>query len=221
MLRSGPVDVGRDVSLPYLGEFLPPLYYALEKHKNHLSMSACRFCMGDGVMLGSYVRVFGTSQNDNLVGTSGRDLISGRAGDDRLIGLEGDDLMIGGDGADIFVSSALPPSGPAGGDFHDGVDAILDFDRAEGDKIDLSALSSSLGTALTFTGTDPGSFSVYYQVGIDPQNNPLRGCSHMNGRLEGGVTLRADLNGDDTNTPDFMILIWGVSDITASDLILS
>ena len=167
-------------------------------------------------MTNSYTPVIGTNTNDTLSGSANRDFISGRAGDDSLKGLGGDDILMGGGGADMFVYSAVPSSGISESDgFHEGVDAILDFSRTEGDKIDLSALG-----ALTFTGTTRTAHSVYYQSGVDARDNPLAGHPRY-GELQGGVTLLADLDGDENANPDFMIAIWGVNNITASDLILA
>ncbi|MFM2282179.1 MAG: hypothetical protein RLZZ444_4410 [Pseudomonadota bacterium] len=60
----------------------------------------------------------GTRGNDNLHGDAKNNIIDGKLGNDKLTG---------GDGADTFVF---------GKDY--GKDVILDFDRAEGDRIDLS-----------------------------------------------------------------------------------
>jgi Ca2+-binding RTX toxin-like protein len=64
-----------------------------------------------------------------LDGSSGNDILDG-GGDDRLIGGPDDDWLTGGSGADLFVYNDLYPS----------ADRILDFNAAEGDRIDLSAL---------------------------------------------------------------------------------
>ncbi|MFZ2099082.1 MAG: type I secretion C-terminal target domain-containing protein, partial [Oricola sp.] len=80
----------------------------------------------------------GTAGDDVLIGTDGNDILNGGDGDDILAGGLGSDTMTGGDGADTFVvdidSLDLNVS-----------DVITDYDKAEGDVIDLSALLQSLG----------------------------------------------------------------------------
>ncbi|HEY0625310.1 MAG TPA: calcium-binding protein [Allosphingosinicella sp.] len=80
--------------------------------------------------------LYGFSGNDRLSGNNGADILNGGAGDDALIGGAGPDELIGGTGADRFQYDQV-------GDFGD---LILDFDREEGDKIDVSNLANSFGT---------------------------------------------------------------------------
>ncbi len=93
--------------------------------------------------------VYGNLDNDTCDGGAGADLIRGGQGDDVLIGgdgadwLSGDrgnDTVTGGTGADIFHS------------FGDaGIDRVLDFSRAQGDRVQL----------------DTGSQFTVAQVGAD------------------------------------------------------
>jgi Ca2+-binding RTX toxin-like protein len=71
--------------------------------------------------------------NDTLNGGKGNDILFGQGGNDILIGGEGDDILYGGAGADVFVwqNSDL------------GKDKIMDFNIAQGDRIDLSGLLQS------------------------------------------------------------------------------
>lgn len=71
----------------------------------------------------------GTAQDDVIDARGGRDTIKGGAGDDMLTGGRGHDHLTGGAGADHFVLT------------HAGRDLITDFDRTEGDRIDLSAFA--------------------------------------------------------------------------------
>ena len=79
----------------------------------------------------------GTAGADALTGMAGSDTLNGMGGNDLLDGGAHDDAMTGGDGADVFVyrfdSSAggLPDSWTGVG----GDDSILDFNRAQGDRI--------------------------------------------------------------------------------------
>ncbi|MBH3345182.1 type I secretion C-terminal target domain-containing protein, partial [Pseudomonas parafulva] len=74
--------------------------------------------------------LFGQGGNDILDGGKGNDILLGGSGNDTLIGGPGDDILIGGSGADTFVWKA--------GDY--GNDVIKDFNRSEGDRIDLKDL---------------------------------------------------------------------------------
>ena len=77
---------------------------------------------------------------DVVRGGQGNDTLAGGAGNDFLAGDLGDDTMSGGTGADTFNSFGAT-----------GLDRILDFNRAEGDRIRL----------------DPGNGFTTAQVGLD------------------------------------------------------
>ncbi len=66
-------------------------------------------------------------------GTSGDDCLVGTDGNDILVGLAGNDQLYGGHGADMFNFQKLTH----------GIDHITDFNAAEGDRLDLSALLHS------------------------------------------------------------------------------
>jgi len=68
--------------------------------------------------------------DDVIDGGAGDDTIFGQEGDDQITGGEGNDTLYGGSGADTFVFNAIT----------DGVDTVKDFDAAEGDVLDVSAL---------------------------------------------------------------------------------
>ncbi len=71
----------------------------------------------------------GGTGNDYLRGDSGNDRLTGGAGDDILQGFEGSDVLTGGTGADTFWYNWSHSAGD--------VDTITDFNRAQGDRIDL------------------------------------------------------------------------------------
>jgi len=99
--------------------------------------------------------VVGGKDNDILFGESGADLVYGNIGADTVDGGAGDDVVRGGQGDDVltagvgndFVSGDLGDdtvTGGAGADsFHAfagvGVDRVLDFSVAEGDRVQLDA----------------------------------------------------------------------------------
>jgi Ca2+-binding RTX toxin-like protein len=65
---------------------------------------------------------------DTIRGGQGEDVLDGGAGDDWLSGDRGADTLTGGAGADVFVS--FPGAG---------VDRVLDFSIAEGDRVQIAA----------------------------------------------------------------------------------
>jgi Ca2+-binding RTX toxin-like protein len=147
--------------------------------------------------------VFGAGGNDTLDGGSGSDQLFGGAGNDRLVGSGGQDRLIGGTGADRFVLTQVSDSrvGAANRDI------VVDFSRAEGDKVDLSAIDANPWTggdhAFIFIGT--GAFNG--RAGL------LRVTKEVS-----GVVLEGDLNGD--WVADFQVALVGVQDIQSIDLIL-
>lgn len=77
--------------------------------------------------------LFGDAGNDIINGGAGNDALSGATGNDYLIGGSGIDTLLGGTGADTFVLDTTQLS-----DYISGVDIILDFNPAEGDRIALT-----------------------------------------------------------------------------------
>ena len=89
-------------------------------------------------------QLFGGGGNDLIDGGDGYDLLYGGAGDDVLIGGENTDLLFGGAGADVFKFG--PGDSFSGNQFGRG-DFIGDFNRAQGDKIDLSLIDALYSVA--------------------------------------------------------------------------
>jgi len=121
---------------------------------------------GDDVVLGNLGQdtADGGAGNDVVRGGQGNDLITGGVGDDYLAGDRGDDTITGGAGADLFHSF-----GEAG------LDRILDFNRGEGDGVNLVA----------------GSTYSYGQVGSDVVINVTGGA-----RIELVGVSMSSLTGD-------------------------
>jgi len=92
-------------------------------------------------------RVMGENGFDTLRGDAGNDILDGGSGDDLLIGGTGLDYLTGGTGADTFAFLSIADAAPATRD------RILDFSRADGDIIDLSAIdaNTTLGGDQLFT----------------------------------------------------------------------
>jgi serralysin len=87
--------------------------------------------------------LLGHDGGDRLVGSDGNDVLAGQAGDDVLDSGRGADRLSGGEGADRFLFRAV---GASAADVR-GQDTIVDFERADGDVIDLSMIDADLATA--------------------------------------------------------------------------
>ncbi|WP_319497885.1 DUF5801 repeats-in-toxin domain-containing protein [uncultured Cohaesibacter sp.] len=96
---------------------------------------------GDNVIAGldGIDTLFGLAGDDVLDGGYGDDILDGGLDDDLLIGGAGEDTMTGGDGADTFVIDLDSLDASI-------TDLITDYDKAEGDIVDLSAVLEALGT---------------------------------------------------------------------------
>jgi Ca2+-binding RTX toxin-like protein len=129
--------------------------------------------------------------------------LSGGAGDDRLIGSAGIDTFIGGAGADRF-GLAVAAHSVVGAN----ADRIADFNRAEGDRVDLSAVDANTlaagNQAFSFIGN-----GLY--TGIAGQ---LRFAFTS----PTATTIAGDVNGDGTS--DFHIVLTGSIALVAADFIL-
>ncbi len=98
--------------------------------------------------------------NDTLIGGAGDDLLFGQGGNDVLIGGPGNDYLVGGTGADVFkwhLTDIGTDSSPA-------VDTIADFNKAQGDKIDLRDL---------LVGADQDNLTQYLSFGVNDQGKAV------------------------------------------------
>ncbi|MFN3859602.1 MAG: tandem-95 repeat protein [Caulobacter sp.] len=132
--------------------------------------------------------LYGDDGADTLWGGIGGDNLYGGAGNDRIIGGVGNDKMWGGAGADTFVILAESTGGSLETDF------IHDFNAAEGDRVDLSAIDAN-----TLLSGDQG-FSIVNSVGSGYGEMVL---VYANGQ----TTLRLYTNGD--KTVDYQIRLDG------------
>lgn len=99
-------------------------------------------------------KLYGGAGNDRLDGGAGNDSLNGEGGDDMLyggVGL-GADKLSGGSGKDTFVFKSVKESTPSARD------TIYDFNRADGDKIDLRSIDADKNMAndqaFKFIGSD-------------------------------------------------------------------
>lgn len=133
-------------------------------------------------------RLFGEAGDDVLYGQNGRDLLFAAAGDDLIVGGEGDDVAYGGGGADEFSDDGGSDrfvGGPGADSFaidgDGGVERILDFFRAQGDRISLFDLNDERRdvevdgrAAFDSLDTDGDDRLTAADDGIDRVGNALR-----------------------------------------------
>jgi Ca2+-binding RTX toxin-like protein len=109
--------------------------------------------------------ITGSSLANDLFGGGGNDVLRGEGGNDVLRGGSGNDQLTGGTGADTFVFEATA----------NGLDTIVDFNRFEGDILDLSEIITggeynTAGAAIVDGSTaaialaDVNNKLVYFQV---------------------------------------------------------
>jgi Ca2+-binding RTX toxin-like protein len=144
--------------------------------------------------------IAGTDGANTLDGAAGNDTLLGHGGNDRLIGGAGSDMLTGGAGADrfIFASAAdAPLSGSR--------DTIADFSRAEGDRIDLSAIDAN--------GSDAGSGAFKLVSAFDGSHGALVVAAQGTQWL-----VQGDIDGN--RVADFAIFVTSTSALVAADFVL-
>jgi hypothetical protein len=112
----------------------------------------------------------GTNRDDTLTGSSGADTLNGQGGNDILDGAGGADRLTGGKGADVFLYSGSV----AGLSIPAAPDTILDFSRAEGDRISFAGLTltgTGAPASLTWAGGAPKAWGP-----LADRRHPARGC---------------------------------------------
>ena len=138
---------------------------------------------------------------DKLLGGNGDDHLLGGTGNDSLTGGSGADTLTGGTGADRFIYTATADSPAAAAH-----DSIADFNHAESDKIDLSAIDANTLTA----GDQPFTF-----IGAQSFHNVAGELHYVSNAT--GITVEGDINGD--GIADFAIDVNAAS-LVAADFIL-
>ncbi|WP_421666938.1 VCBS domain-containing protein [Pseudomonas chlororaphis] len=127
--------------------------------------SAEDFQVTDGGEAGTQVSYHGQSSG-TLVGSMLADTLSGGDGNDIIVGRGGEDTLSGGAGADVFAYLNA----------NEGGDHILDYNYAEGDTVDLSALLNANFVSGTSQVTDfvqlaQSGSDITVQVDPDGANN--------------------------------------------------
>jgi len=148
---------------------------------------------------------YGGSGNDELWGDNeggstptGNDVLNGGSGIDRLVGGLGGDEMSGGTGQDTFIFRRFDESR-----LHNR-DEIKDFNRAEGDKIDLSFMTPAANRQdFEFVSDATGQVGTVYVEGSGTD-----------------WTVFVDVNGGGADMAMDVTLAGGATSLTAGDFIL-
>jgi Ca2+-binding RTX toxin-like protein len=141
-----------------------------------------------------------SATNAYATGNALNNVIHGNATNNVITGGAGFDTMFGGAGADTFKFAAVGEAAPLGAGY---TDYIPDFNEAEGDKIDLSAIDANL-----FVAGD----QAFNPIGVNVAFTGAAGQLRFNyGFLEG------DVNGD--AVADFQIDL-DVAGLSAGALVL-
>ncbi len=147
----------------------------------------------------------GNALANTLTGNAGANALDGGEGNDIIAGAGGLDTMTGGLGADTFDFNALADSVVGAGR-----DLIADFDRSQGDRIDLSTLDANSG----LSGNQ--AFSFIGSAAFSGAAGQLRAVV---GGIGGGTLVQVDVNGD--GVADLEIGLIGVVDpLTSSAFVL-
>jgi Ca2+-binding RTX toxin-like protein len=133
--------------------------------------------------------------NDELYGREGNDVMYGEAGQDRLEGGSGIDTMIGGLHADTFAWSAISDTGTT----MSTSDQVVDFNPAEGDRLDVSGIDANVyaphDQAFTFIGSAPFS-------GTPGEINYFHSDGDTYIQLQAGTSMPVMFRLDGIHTPE-------------------
>ncbi|MGA0533507.1 calcium-binding protein [Hansschlegelia sp. KR7-227] len=150
----------------------------------------------------SIENVTGSAFGDNITGSSVANRLNGQVGNDVLKGGRGADDLLGGAGTDRFIYSGIADSGGLASQR----DEIMDFSRAETDRINLSAIDANAtkdgNQAFVFIGTKE--FSAAGQLRYLDRGDD--------------VVVAGDVNGD--GTADFSLHLHNVANAAKGDFIL-
>ena len=144
--------------------------------------------------------LIGRSSSETLFGGNGGDTLNGAGGSDGLNGQAGQDILTGGANADRFIFSAITHSAPGATR-----DRIMDFSKAQADKIDVSVIDGRAGTA----GTNP--FTTFRGTSGFTAEGQIRA-------FQQGANTVVEFNTTGNNGAEMQVLL---NNFTASTLALS
>ncbi len=150
-------------------------------------------------------RLDGGKGNDYLSGGSGNDTLAGGDGDDRLFGGAGWDRLTGGAGIDHFIFDSTAESTRAARD------RIMDFNAAEGDRIDLDRIDADT--------TSSDSYDLFTFIG----GNAFSGHAGELRAFKVGTTgnlYRVEGDTDGNGVADFSLDVTSGSALKESDFFL-
>lgn len=146
--------------------------------------------------------------NDSLYGQGDADKLFGGAGDDKLYGGTQRDDLAGGSGADTFIWGVNADFAPIVSGQQFSVDFIRDFNRAEGDKIDFSAIDANS----TLAGVQDFSF-----IGKAGFGSGTPGQVHIVATAN-AYLWRIELNTDGDSGAEFAVMMIGPSPVAGDFL---
>ncbi|MES2944575.1 MAG: hypothetical protein V4772_17030 [Pseudomonadota bacterium] len=135
----------------------------------------------------SIENLIGSNYADSLTGNIKDNALAGGNGNDTLSGGAGQDQLTGGTGADSFDFNAVSEMGLTAGTW----DRILDFNAAQGDRLDLSTLDADATVAgkqsFSFIGSDV--FTAAGQLRYDAATGVLYGSVDADTDAEFAIEL--------------------------------
>jgi Ca2+-binding RTX toxin-like protein len=152
----------------------------------------------------------GGDGHDELYGGAGIDTLNGGSGNDRLEGGEGD-TMSGGSGADTFVWMYTAESDGTSWN----TDFINDFNRAEGDLMDLSAIDANANGTWDVFAAGNQAFSF-----IGNADHPFTAPGQISFAHVAGTYTHILLNTDDDAEAEGTISVYGVHAVDAGWFVL-
>jgi Ca2+-binding RTX toxin-like protein len=159
--------------------------------------------LADGDTYRKIENVTGSAGADAISGSAGANLISGAAGEDFLRGRGGKDQLIGGEDGDYFAFGSTSDSGVGAGKR----DVIKDYNHAQGDGLDISAIDADVGQGgkqeFTFVGSK--AFTAAGQV---------------RSFFEGDHTI-VEVSNDGDNAAEMQIELSGRINLTSADFVMA
>ncbi|MFC7537886.1 calcium-binding protein [Sphingomonas sp. GCM10030256] len=156
----------------------------------------------------------GNAAANSITGNEAANKLSGLGGDDQLFGLGGNDLLRGGPGRDTMTGGIgadrfMFSTGDFSGTTTSTSDSIVDFSRAQRDRIDLKAVDAN---ATNGTSTN----EAFRWVGSSAFQGTPGELRYE--QISGNTFLFGDVDGD--TVPDFCVQIIGLHSLISSDILL-